>query len=303
MPPEYGRNFVNVHGTSQRLSYNYYIVICRPSPRLTGLIFVLLICASIGAQQTPLHVTVLPSSIYPGDVVRIDVAGAEIFSASIFGKQIQDGLVGVDLDTKPGIYPLKVQTPQGRVATVSLRVIPKAFPVRRLSVPPGFVNPPQEELDRIAKEFKTTEGIFHSASPRKWRGPFLLPVDGTPNSNFGTRSYFNGLRRSPHAGVDFVGAPGTPIRAANHGVVALAEPLYFTGNTVIVDYGGGLYSLFAHLSEFKVKAGDIVSPDTLVGLVGATGRVTGPHLHWSVRLQGARVDPLSLVAATKPQTQ
>jgi murein DD-endopeptidase MepM/ murein hydrolase activator NlpD len=92
---------------------------------------------------------------------------------------------------------------------------------------------------------------------------------------------------------------GVPVRAANTGVVALAEPLYFTGNTVIIDYGSGLYSLFAHLSEFKVKSGDVVSPDTVVGLVGDTGRVTGAHLHWSVRLQGARVDPLSLVAATK----
>jgi murein DD-endopeptidase MepM/ murein hydrolase activator NlpD len=264
---------------------------------------VLLICSSINAQQTLLHVTVLPSSIYPGDVVRVDVAGADAFSASVFGKQIQDGLIGVDLDMKPGVYPLKVEASQGRVATLSLRILPKAFPVRRLSVAPSFVNPPAEELSRIARELKTTEGIFHSASSRKWKGPFLFPVDGTPNSNFGTRSYYNGRRRSPHAGVDFVGATGTPIRAANYGVVAFAESLYFTGNTVIVDYGGGLFSLFAHLSEFKVKSGDTVSPDTVVGLVGATGRVTGPHLHWSVRLQGARVDPLSLVAATKPQTQ
>ena len=285
------------------MSYNYYIVIRRLFPRSAVPLFVLLICSSIDAQQTPLQVTVLPSSIYPGDVVRVDVAGVGTFSASVFGKQIKDGLIGVDLDTKPGAYPLNIATPQGRVATVSLRILPKAFPVRRLSVPPGFVNPAPEELGRISREFKTTEGIFHSASARKWRGPFLLPVDGTPNSNFGTRSYYNGRRRSPHAGVDFVGAPGTPIRAANHGVIALAEPLYFTGNTVIVDYGGGLYSLFAHLSEFKVKSGDTVAPDTVVGLVGATGRVTGPHLHWSVRLQGARVDPLSLVAATKRQTQ
>lgn len=286
------------------MSYNYYSVIRRPSARLAVPLFVLLVCAvSIDAQQPPLQITVLPPSIYPGDVVRIDVAGVDAFSASVFGKHIKDGLIGIDLDTKPGAYSLDIETAQGRVATVSLRILPKAFPVRRLSVPPGFVNPPPEELDRISREFKTTESIFHSASARKWRGPFLLPVDGTPNSNFGTRSYYNGRRRSPHAGVDFGGAPGTPIRAANHGVIALAEPLYFTGNTVIVDYGGGLYSLFAHLSEFKVKSGDTVTPDTVVGLVGATGRVTGPHLHWSVRLQGARVDPLSLVAATKPQTQ
>jgi murein DD-endopeptidase MepM/ murein hydrolase activator NlpD len=146
---------------------------------------------------------------------------------------------------------------------------------------------------------KTTERIFHTTTPRLWSGAFLLPVDGMPNSNFGSRSYFNGRARSPHAGVDFTAATGTPIRAANHGVIVLAEPLYFTRNTVIVDYGSGLYSLFAHLSEFHVKSGDTVSPDTVVGRVGQTGRVTGPHLHWSVRLQGARVDPLSLVAATQ----
>lgn len=265
------------------------------------LLLALLLWVPAGAQQTaaPLSVTVLTSPIYPGDVVRIEIPGVDRFSATAFGKDIKDVLIGVDLDTKPGTYTLRVETPDGRVATRSLRVSPKAFPVRRLTVPPGFVNPPPDALERIATEFKTTEGIFHSTTPRKWSGAFLLPVDGTPSSNFGTRSFFNGRRRSPHAGVDFGGQPGTPIRAANHGIVALAEPLYFTGNTVIIDYGGGLFSLFAHLSEFTVKKGDTVSPDTIVGLVGATGRVTGPHLHWSVRLQGARVDPLSLVAATK----
>jgi murein DD-endopeptidase MepM/ murein hydrolase activator NlpD len=126
----------------------------------------------------------------------------------------------------------------------------------------------------------------------------VLPVDGKPSSNFGTRSYYNGQRRAPHAGIDFRGATGTPIRAANTGTVVLASPLYFTGNTIVIDHGARLFSVFAHLSEFRVKAGERVEPQTIVGLVGATGRVTGPHLHWSVRLNGARVDPLSLIAAT-----
>ena len=277
------------------------IVINRLSPRLAVALLALLVCVQVDAQQTaPLPaVTVFPSSIHPGDVVRIDIPGVDSFTATAFGKEIQDVLIGVDLDTAPGTYRLRIETPDSRVAMRSLRVLPKAFPIRRLSVPAGFVNPPPDALERIATELKTTESIFYTTTPRKWLGAFLLPVDGTPVSNFGTRSYFNGRRRSPHAGVDFVGQPGTPIRAANHGTVSLAEPLYFTGNTVIVDYGGGLFSLFAHLSEIKVKNGDTVSPETVVGLVGATGRVTGPHLHWSVRLQGARVDPLSLVAATK----
>jgi murein DD-endopeptidase MepM/ murein hydrolase activator NlpD len=140
--------------------------------------------------------------------------------------------------------------------------------------------------------------VYARQSPRQWTGTFILPVAAKPNSNFGTRSYYNGQPRSPHAGVDFSAGTGTPIRAANRGIVALAAPLYFTGNTIVMDHGNGLFSIFAHLSAFNVAQGDVVEQKTVVGLVGATGRVTGPHLHWSVRLNGARVDPLSLVAAT-----
>jgi murein DD-endopeptidase MepM/ murein hydrolase activator NlpD len=274
-------------------------------PRLAVLILAPLALVRADAEQasSPFTVNLFPSAVHPGDVVRIEVPGVEVFDARAFGKRFRNGLVGIDLETGPGTYPLRVETPNGRAEVLSLRVLSKDFPVRRLRVAPGFVNPSPEELDRIASELKTTEGIFHATTPRKWSGAFLLPVAGTPTSNFGTRSYYNGQRRSPHAGVDFVGEPGIPVHSANHGVVVLAEPLYFTGNTVIVDYGGGLYSLFAHLSELDVKRGQTVAPDTVVGLIGATGRVTGPHLHWSVRLQGARVDPLSLVAATSQQTK
>jgi murein DD-endopeptidase MepM/ murein hydrolase activator NlpD len=260
-----------------------------------------LLCSSLDAQKAAalLDVTFFPTEAHPGDVVRLDVAGVDHVSATVFGKHVTGGLIGIDLDTKPGSYSVRIETPDGRVATRSLPVLPKEFPVRRLRVAPAFVEPPAEELDRITRELKTTEGIFHTTTARKWNGPFLLPVDGVPTSNFGSRTFFNGRRRSPHAGVDFMAGRGVPIRAANAGLVALAAPLYFTGNTVIIDYGSGLYSLFAHLSEFRVKIGDTVSPETVIGLVGDTGRVTGAHLHWSVRLQGARVDPLSLVAATK----
>ena len=120
------------------------------------------------------------------------------------------------------------------------------------------------------------------------------------NSAFGTRSILNGQPRSPHSGADFRSAAGTPIKAPNAGRVVLAGDRYFTGNTVIIDHGLGLFSLFAHLSEVSVKEGDSVQSGEVVGKVGATGRVTGPHLHWSVRLSGARVDPLSLLAALGP---
>jgi murein DD-endopeptidase MepM/ murein hydrolase activator NlpD len=167
-----------------------------------------------------------------------------------------------------------------------------------LSVPGSFVDPPAEALEQITRDAEMLADAYARVSPRRWSGAFVLPVDGRPTSNFGTRSYYNGQRRSPHAGVDFVGEPGTPIRAANRGEVVVASPMYFTGNTIVVDYGDRLFSVFAHLSEIHAKVGDTVEAATIVGLVGATGRVTGPHLHWSVRLNGARVDPLSLVAAT-----
>jgi murein DD-endopeptidase MepM/ murein hydrolase activator NlpD len=260
--------------------------------------------------QRPLSVAVWPASIGQGDVVRIDVAGDADgpISGTIFGSDLSfsfDGansrwsaIAGVDLETKPGQYRLRVD--RGDVGASRLvQVHARQFRVRRLRVPETFVNPPPEALVQIDHDSKALAAAYAQRTPRRWSGAFGLPVDGAPTSNFGTRSYYNGRVRSPHAGVDFTSEPGTPIRASNHGTVALAAPLYFTGNTVIIDHGARLFSVFAHLSEFQVKAGDVVMPDTIVGLVGATGRVTGPHLHWSVRLNGARVDPLSLVAATQ----
>lgn len=281
------------------------------------LLLVLFVCARPFAQrpEPSLSVALSLESVHPGDVVRVDVGGAsdtDRMTASLLNKELSfdfdqqrsvwSALIGVDLDTKPGTYSLRVTSGgSDHSITQPLSVIAKQFPVRRLRVAPDFVDPPAETLDQIARDNKKIAEAYARRSPKRWRGAFLLPVDGQPTSNFGTRSYYNGQRRAPHTGIDFVGEPGTPVRASNHGGVILAEPLYFTGNTVIVDYGSGLLSLFAHLSEFRVAQGDTVSPETIVGLIGATGRVTGPHLHWSVRLAGARVDPLSLVAATAPK--
>ena len=262
--------------------------------------------------QRPLLVSSAPATLRPGDVARIDISGAdreEAITGTWLGQDLAfqydeaqqkwRALAGIDLDTKPGAYSLRIARTRGAApTTLTLRVVPKTFPVRRLRVPASFVVPPPEALDQITRDGLLLAQAYRRVSSRRWSGAFVLPVDGPATSNFGTRSYYNGQRRSPHAGVDFVGAPGTPIRAANHGEVVVASPMYFTGNTIVIDYGDRLFSVFAHLSELRAKVGDIVEPSTIVGLVGATGRVTGPHLHWSVRLNGARVDPLSLVAAT-----
>ncbi len=119
------------------------------------------------------------------------------------------------------------------------------------------------------------------------------PCPGVANSSFGTRSVFNGEERSPHAGTDFLSGTGTPIHAPAGGRVVAARDLFFSGNTVIIDHGLGVFSMLAHMSRIDVHEGDVVSRDAVVGRVGATGRVTGPHLHWALRVGGARVDPLS----------
>jgi len=186
----------------------------------------------------------------------------------------------------------------GRAATLEypMRVAPKTFATRTLTVDPSFVSPPPEALPRIQKESERVRAIFDAVSPeRYWSGPFGLPVPGRSISEFGKRSVYNGQPRSPHAGTDFAGATGTPIKAPNAGKVVLAGNLYYSGNTVILDHGRGLYSYFGHLSALLAREGDTVGAGDVVGRLGATGLVTGPHLHWAVRLAGTRVDPLSLV--------
>src|SRR3954454_21903480 len=176
-------------------------------------------------------------------------------------------------------------------------VVARAFRTRRLTVDPSFVNPPAEVLDRIARETAELNELWSQGGTTKlWTGAFVRPVPDEANSAFGTRSILNGEVRSPHSGADFNSTAGTSIKAPNAGRIVLAGDRYYTGNTVIIDHGLTLFSLLAHLSEIDVRAGDTVAAGDVIGKVGATGRVTGPHLHWTVRISGARVDPLSLLA-------
>jgi murein DD-endopeptidase MepM/ murein hydrolase activator NlpD len=208
-------------------------------------------------------------------------------------------LVGIDLDAKPGAYTVHVtaSSPQGPLATdIQIAVVSKKFPTRRLSVDEAFVNPPESARARIEAESKETAAIFAASAPERLWTKFIRPVAQPANSAFGTRSVFNGQPRSAHSGADFLSPAGTPVKAAAAGRVMLAKNLYYSGNTVIVDHGLGVFSLFAHLSRIDVAAGQSVTESQVVGLVGATGRVTGPHLHWTVRVSGARVDPLGVLA-------
>ncbi len=220
-------------------------------------------------------------------------------------------LVGIDLGVKPGTYSVTADADSPSAersgqagdgggpmhAAYALVVTPRAFGTRRLDVSEAFVTPPASERDRIEREAKLLDGVWDSPpGERLWREPFVRPVPQEANSAFGTRSVFNGKPRNAHGGADFLSPAGTPIQAPNAGRIVIARGLYFSGNTVVIDHGLGLFSMLAHLSEIDVHEGDGVPAGHIVGRVGATGRVTGPHLHWAVRASGARVDPLSLLA-------
>jgi murein DD-endopeptidase MepM/ murein hydrolase activator NlpD len=214
---------------------------------------------------------------------------------------IQRGLAGVDLEKAPGEYELKVtgQTAGGEKIVCSAMVEVKAgrFATEKLQVGKQFVEPTPEQIKRANEELQKLREIFDRVTPeRLWDGKFRIPLDGvTTGSNFGKRRILNGNPGSPHGGADLPGTTGTPVHAAQRGRVVLAEELFFAGNTVVLDHGLGIYTLYAHLSEIDVKVGDVLDLGTVLGKVGATGRVTGPHLHWGLTVERARVNPLQIV--------
>jgi murein DD-endopeptidase MepM/ murein hydrolase activator NlpD len=282
-----------------------------------ALVMVLASGARLGAlpqASSELTLSVHARAIQPGEVVRLDVwcsctASQRPGKARAFGREIPlvwlddaaawSGLIGIDLETDAGAYPIDVvvESVDARAlsATHTLNVITKRFPTRRLRVAPVYVEPPPAERRRIAADAERLRVLFAKNTGRERTGPFQAPVDVGPRSTFGARSIFNGQPRSPHSGADFAVPTGTPVAAPAAAVVVLADDLFFTGLTVVLDHGIGLYSVLAHLSTMAVTVGDAVNRGDVVGKVGATGRTTGPHLHWSTRLNGARVDPMSLI--------
>jgi len=281
----------------------------------------LALAVAVCALNTPLagrdgHVLAVAAAsrtIQPGGVVLVSVkspAALTGLTGQAFGRPLRfwqvdplewRALVAAGLEEKSGAYEIDVSgaDASGVAATgrLSLTVVRRHFETRRLRVSGAFVDPPASEAARIASEARRLAELFAQSTPRVWRGAFEVPVPGTATSSFGRLSVFNGQPRGRHQGTDFRAATGTPVVAPNAGRVVLAEDLYFSGNTVVIDHGLGMFSLLAHLSRIDVAAGHDVVRGEQVGLSGATGRVTGPHLHWALRLGELSVDPLALVAA------
>jgi murein DD-endopeptidase MepM/ murein hydrolase activator NlpD len=214
---------------------------------------------------------------------------------------VRKALLGVDLEKPAGKYEFTVAGQLQSGERVSCRAMVEVkeghFATENLTVKKQFVEPNPEQEARAAAETKRLREIYDRVTPeRLWDGRFRVPLDGDfKGSNFGKRRVLNGHPGSPHGGVDFPAPTGTPVHAAQKGRVVLAEELFFSGNTVIVDHGLGIYTFYCHFSEIDAKVGDEVVAGTVLGKVGATGRVTGPHLHWGLEVQRARVNALDIV--------
>ena len=208
-------------------------------------------------------------------------------------------LAGVDVEAASGSSVLRVVIGSGKDSIDLSRTVeihPAHYRTGALTVSPKFVEPGPEALKQIEADSKLKAKVFAASAPEPlWSGNFRAPVVAPPTDSFGTRRVFNGKLASIHKGMDFRAATGTPVRAGNSGVVVLARPLYYEGNCVIVDHGLGLWTISMHLSRIDVKEGQHVAAGELLGLSGATGRVTGPHLHWAVRWQDAYLDPAKLL--------
>ena len=246
-----------------------------------------------------------------GSAIRIDVPhgpGLTAVQASWRDRSVplvrDDGwftVLGVDLDDSPGEHQVKLtysfEDGSTRTSTVGLGVQSREFRTTHLTVAPKYVELSEQNQARAARESEEISAIYERVTPeRLWDASFEVPIPGaTGGRNFGHRRVFNEQPRAPHSGADLTAAAGVPVHATNRGRVVLAKELFFSGNAVFLDHGLGIYSVYLHLSEIGVESGQLVERGEVVGLAGATGRVTGAHLHWGVRVQGARVDPFSLL--------
>jgi murein DD-endopeptidase MepM/ murein hydrolase activator NlpD len=210
-------------------------------------------------------------------------------------------VIGIDLETKPGTLPWRVamlepgrepRTAQGRV-----KVSARSFRVQRLTLPERMVELDPETERRAVAEIERLRTLYRTISgERLWRGRFTRPVAGTePGTGFGARRIINGRPRMPHSGIDFAARSGTPVVAANAGRVALVADFFFPGRLVAIDHGLGLYTLYFHLEAAMVAEDDRVERGQTIGTVGATGRATGPHLHFAAQVGPARIDPAGLL--------
>ena len=278
----------------------------RPLPLLaTFLLLALSLAAPAHAEG---FITRLLDKPVPGGVAVLDLGDqAQAPKVRYQGKPVltirEDGqrwiaIVGIPLSVKPGTQQVQIEGGQ----SLAFEVGAKHYTEQRITLKnQQQVNPNAKNLSRIERELAEQTRAYRQFSARQPSNLlFDKPVDGPLSSPFGLRRFFNGEERNPHSGLDFAASRGTSIKAPAAGKVILIGDYFFNGRTVFLDHGQGLISMFCHLSAIDVKLGDEIPRGGHLGKVGATGRATGPHLHWNVSLNDARVDPAIFIGAFKP---
>ncbi|MBD8705828.1 peptidoglycan DD-metalloendopeptidase family protein [Pseudomonas sp. CFBP 13711] len=267
----------------------------------------LVMCAALPAYADS-YISRLLNKPVPGGVAVVDLGpAAQAPKATWQGKPVlvvkdQDArwlaIVGIPLSVKPGT----AQQVSSGGRNLPFVVGNKKYPEQRITLKnQRQVNPNPDDLKRIEQELEVQVRAYRTFSPVTPSNLLLdKPVDGPLSSKFGVRRFFNGEERNPHAGLDFAVPAGTPIKSPAAGKVILIGNYFFNGNTVFVDHGQGFISMFCHMSKIDVKVGDAVPRGGVVGRVGSTGRATGPHMHWNVSLNDARVDPAIFINAFQP---
>lgn len=273
-------------------------------PRFFSVLLVL--CLTFNAHAADSYITRLLNKPVPGGVAVIELGtGPQAPKATYQGKPVlvvkeQDtwrAIVGIPLTVKPGNQQI---SSGGR--EVSFTVGSKKYPEQRITLKnKRQVNPNPADIKRIDNELAIQIKAYRTFSPNTPSNLLLdKPVNGPLSSKFGVRRFFNGEERNPHAGLDFAVPAGTPIKTPAAGKVILIGNYFFNGNTVFVDHGQGFISMFCHMSNIDTRVGQQLARGEVVGKVGSTGRATGPHMHWNVSLNDARVDPAIFIGAFEP---
>lgn len=273
-------------------------------PRL--LASILLLCLTFASSAHASYITRQLNKPVPGGVAVIDLGpSAQPLTARFDGKPVlvvkeQNNwlaIVGLPLTQKPGTASVVQGT-----RTLTFTVGSKKYQEQRITLKnQRQVNPNPADLKRIDGELAEQLKAYRSFSPGTPSNLILdKPVNGPLSSRFGVRRFFNGEERNPHSGLDFAVPAGTPIKTPANGKVILTGSYFFNGNTVFVDHGQGFISMFCHLSKIDVKPGQVLSRGAVISKVGSTGRATGPHMHWNVSLNDARVDPAIFIGAFQP---
>ncbi|MEK7234750.1 MAG: M23 family metallopeptidase [Elusimicrobiota bacterium] len=282
-------------------------------PLPLAVLFILAPAPARATQPPDPVLSVEARAFQPGEIILVTVTGndpkmppaaslreraLDFFAGASTGTWL--AFLGLDLEfpTGPATLDAVMRAPSGKPVRKSefFNVVDAGFPIVELKVERKFVTPDKNDSERAEAEAAKLHKLFAKTEVKRlFDGRFDSPIPGAATGRLGERRVFNGQPRAPHSGMDIKAKLGQPVRAPAAGKVLLADSLFFAGKTIILDHGLGLTTQYAHLSKFLVKAGDMVKKGQIIGKVGATGRATGPHLHWALKFKNSRIDPYSLV--------